>query len=197
MLAKAHITAGMAAAFTIIMPENVPESLPVVTGAALGCLICDIDCDNASEKADSSHWRKVMVLVAAAALLMDWQLDAGMWASLGQNGRYLWFAGLAGFVLTCAFASISSHRGFSHSLAALALETVSLRLIFPSAALPFAAAFASHQILDLMNKRPVRLLYPLKKGFSLGLFYADRLANRVFALAGSIWLVLIVIFCLR
>ena len=64
-------------------------------------------------------------------------------------------------------------------------------------ALPFAAAFASHQILDLMNKRPVRLLYPLKKGFSLGLFYADRLANRVFALAGSIWLVLIVIFCLR
>ena len=197
MLAKAHITAGMAAAFTIIMPENVPESLPVVTGAALGCLICDIDCDNASEKADSSHWRKVMVLVAAAALFMDWQLDAGMWAALGQNGQYLSFAGLAGFVLTCAFASISSHRGFSHSLAALALETVSLRLIFPSAALPFAVAFASHPILDLMNKRPVRLLYPLKKGFSLGLFYADRLANRVFALAGSIWLVLIVIFCLR
>ena len=127
MMAKAHITVGMAAAFTAAMPGSIPEALPVITGASLGCLICDIEI-------------------------------------------------------------ISSHRGFSHSLMALALETLCVWLVFPAAAMPFAIAFASHLLLDLMNKRPLRLLYPAKKGFCLGWFYADRLANKLCASAGCIWL---------
>ena len=69
MLGKAHITIGMAAAFTLMMPASVPEALPVITGASLGCLICDIDCENKREKTESSHWRIVMLFVAAAALI--------------------------------------------------------------------------------------------------------------------------------
>ena len=188
MMAKAHITVGMAAAFTAAMPGSIPEALPVIAGASLGCLICDIDCDNKKEKSDSSHWRVVMAVIAAAALIEDHLLDAGMWRSLSQSGSYLWFAGLAGFVLICTFAGISSHRGFSHSLLALALETLCLWLVFPAAAIPFAIAFASHLLLDLMNKKSVRLFYPAKKGVCLGWFYADRLANKLFASAGCIWL---------
>lgn len=189
MLAKAHITIGMAAAFTIAQPGTIPEALPVVAGASLGCLICDIDCENTKEKSDSSRWRLVMAAVAAAALIEDHLLGAGMWSSLADSGSYLWFAGLAGFVLTCTFASVSSHRGFSHSIPALLLETAFLWLIFPMSAQSFAAAFISHQVLDIMNKRPVRLLYPAEKGFCLGWFYADRLANKIFASAGTIWLI--------
>ena len=44
-----------------------------------------------------------------------------------------------------------------------------------------------------MNKRPVRLFYPAKKGFSLGLFYADRFANKVIAAAGTAWLVIVIL----
>ena len=137
-----------------------------------------------------------MGIVAIAALIEDHLLDAGMWRSLGHGG-YLWCVGLAGLVLTLAFASVSSHRGFSHSLAALALEAASLWLIFPRTALPFAIAFTSHVLLDLMNKKSVRLAYPAKKGFRLGWFYADRLANKFFAFAGSVWLILTVILCMR
>jgi inner membrane protein len=193
MLAKAHVTIGMAAAFTVAQPQTIPEALPVIVGASLGCLICDIDCDIAAEKTDSSHWRIVMAAIAVAALIEDHLLDAGMWQSLADRGSYLWFAGLVGFVLTCTFAGISSHRGFSHSLLALALETISVWLVFPMAAMPFAIAFASHLILDVMNKRPVRLLYPAKKGVSLKWFYADRLANKFFAVVGSIWLIAVII----
>ena len=190
MLAKAHITIGMAAALTIAAPDSIPEALPVITGASLGCLICDLDCDNPREKQDSSHWRLVMFAVAAAALFEDYHIDAGMWRSLTQSGSYLWCAGAAGFALNCAFASVSSHRGFSHSLLALALETFSLWLIFPAAAAPFAIAFVSHQILDMTNKRPVRIFYPLKKGIRFGWFYADRLANKLCAAVGSVWLII-------
>lgn len=197
MLAKAHITIGMAAALTIAAPESIPDTLPVITGASLGCLICDLDCDNPREKQDSSHWRIVMFLVAAAALFEDYHIGAGMWSSLAQSGSYLWCAGAAGFALICAFASVSSHRGFSHSLLALALETISLWLVFPAIAVPFVIAFVSHQILDMTNKRPVRIFYPLKKGVSFGLFYADRLANKVCAAVGSVWLIVAVLICMR
>ena len=187
----------MAAAFSIVRPETVAGALPVIAGGALGCLICDLDCENKSEKSDSSHWRTVMALVAATALIEDHLMDAGMWRSLGQSGQYLWFAGLAGFVITCVFASGSGHRGFSHSLLALALETACLWLVFPAAALPFAIAFSSHVLLDMMNKRSVRLFYPAKKGVCLGWFYADRLANKVVAACGAVWLTVAVILSLR
>ena len=197
MLAKAHIAVGMAAAFSIVRPETVAEALPVIAGGALGCLICDLDCENKSEKSDSSRWRAVMALVAAAALIEDHLLDAGMWRSLGQNGQYLWFAGLAGFVITCVFAGGSGHRGFSHSLLAMGLETLCLWLVFPAVAVPFSIAFASHVLLDMMNKRSVRLFYPAKKGLCLGWFYADRLANKVFTACGIVWLIAAIIICRR
>ena len=197
MLAKAHIAVGLAAAFSIIRPETVAEALPVIAGGALGCLICDLDCENKSEKSDSSHWRGVMALVAAAALIEDHLLDGGMWRSLGQSAQYLWFAGLAGFVITCVFAGGSGHRGFSHSLLAMGLETACLWLIFPAVAAPFAIAFSSHVLLDLMNKRSVRLLYPAKKGICFGWFYADRHANKVFAACGTVWLIAAILICRR
>ena len=197
----------MAAAFSIVRPETVAEALPVITGGALGCLICDLDCENKSEKSESSHWRVVMMLVAAAALIEDYLLDAGMWRTLGQAGaslwspsvqigQYLWFAGLAGFIITCVFASGSGHRGFSHSLLALALETIFLWLVFPATAMPFAIAFVSHVLLDMMNKRSVRLFYPAKKGMCLGWFYADKLANKLVALCGTVWLIAAILICL-
>ena len=195
MMAKAHIAAGMAAAFTVMRPESIPEALPVITGAALGCLICDLDCENPRERNESSRYRIVMAVVAAAALIEDHLIGAGMWSSAGKHGPYLWFAGFAAFVLICGFASISKHRGFAHSFLALALETASLWLVFPMTAKPFAIAFISHQVLDLLNKKPVRLFYPAKKGFSLGLFYADRLANKLVATGGMIWLVIVILVC--
>lgn len=197
MLAKAHITVGMAATFTIAAPESIPEALPVITGASLGCLICDLDCDNPREKNDSSHWRVVMLLVALAALFEDYHIDAGMWRTLSQSGSYLWCLGVAGFVMTCAFASISSHRGFAHSLLALALESVSLWLVFPTAVGPFVIAFVSHLVLDMTNKKPVRIFYPAKQGICLDLFYADRLANKLCAAFGTVWLVAAVWICMK
>ena len=196
MLGKAHLSIGMAAAFTVVMPENMPAALPVIAGAAAGSLICDIDCESPAERHDASRQRVLAAVIAAAALIADGLMDAGMWRSLAQSGSYLWCAGVAGLVITVAFASVSSHRGFSHSLLALLLEAGFLYLVFPKAVLSFAAAFATHLVLDITNRKKLRLLYPAKRGFSLGLFYADRLANRVCELAGVIWLaaVLLVIF---
>lgn len=197
MLGKAHLSIGMAAAVTSVMPETLPAALPVIAGAAAGSLVCDIDCDSPSERTDASKQRVLGGIIAAAALAADWAMGAGMWKHIADSGSYLWCVGVAGFVLTLAFANVSSHRGFSHSLLAMALETGFVYLIFPMAALPFAIAFATHLVLDISNRKKVRLFYPAKRGVSLRLFYADRLANRICEIAGVIWLVAAVIISVR
>ena len=222
MLGKAHITIGMASALTVMMPESMPAALPVITGAAAGCLICDIDCDSPREKSDTSRYRLLAVIIVVIALLADrayglgliragsrgaslpggelplsmWQTalpdgepPLSMWQTAAQNGAVMVCAGIAVFALTLTFANISSHRGFSHSLLAMALEAGALWLIFPQTVTAFVTAFASHLVLDLTNKKPVRILYPVKKGFCLGLYYADRLADKVCAAIGGIWLI--------
>lgn len=205
MMAKAHIAVGMAAAFSIMRPDTIQDAMPVIAGAALGCLVCDLDCENTRERSESSRYRAVMVLIAAAALIETHLIGADIrdhsynvvMQALGNTGQYLWFGGLVTFVLICTFASVSSHRGFAHSLMALVLETASLWMVFPLTAKPFAIAFISHLLLDVLNKKPVRLLYPVSKGFSFGWFYADRFANRAFAAAGSIWLAAAVIISMK
>jgi len=197
MLGKAHLTIGTAAAYTLLMPGTLPAALPVIAGAAAGSLICDIDCDSPSERSDASRQRILAAVIVLAALITDKAVDGGMLRSVTESGSYLWCAGIAGLVVTLAFANVSSHRGFSHSLLAMALETGFLYLVIPQMAIPFAAAFISHLILDMTNKKRVRLLYPSKKGFSLGWFYADRLANRVCEIGGLLWLAAAVMLSLR
>lgn len=195
MLAKAHLAVGMAATLTVMMPHTAGEAIPVVFGASLGCVICDIDAEGASEKTDASRGRILCVIIAGLALLADYLRDASFLKSALIHWPYLWFAGLAIFLITCAFASVSAHRGFSHSLLAMALETGSMWLMFPDAAAPFAIAFTSHILLDLTNKKSVRLLYPLKKGYCFKWFYADRIANRICELTGIIWMLIVIYRC--
>lgn len=236
MLAKAHITIGMAAALTAVRPETVPEALPVIAGAAAGCLICDIDCDIAAEKADTSAWRLGMAAVFVCVLIEDYLMGAGMWETLlSRNSHnmfmsfcmalpewipfpvevmlvgfvrrlapyiswlwpHLWFFGVAGFALACTFAGISKHRGFSHSLLAMLIETACIWMVFPSVCVPFMIAFLTHIVLDVMNKKPVCVFYPVKKGICLGWFYADRTADKVFTALGTAWLAAISLLCVR
>ena len=76
MLGKAHLTIGMAAAWTLAMPETVPAALPVIAGAAAGSLICDIDCDSPAERRDASKQRVLAAVITAAALITDKLTDA-------------------------------------------------------------------------------------------------------------------------
>ncbi|MCC8103522.1 MAG: metal-dependent hydrolase [Clostridiales bacterium] len=48
----------------------------------------------------------------------------------------------------------------------------------------------SHLLLDCLNKKPVRLLYPIKTGFCMRLCYADGAANKVL-----LWVGVLLTFC--
>ena len=177
MMGKTHLTVGIAAALASAQPATVPGCLAAVLGGAIGGVICDIDTLRNKGSNDSIAVQLSALSIAAGILAVDWWQNFGLCASvlsLDQNRMYT--AALALFALW-VIGFFSNHRGFTHSIAACALFSQAVWMLCPAAALPFAAAYASHIVLDLLNKKGLRLLFPLKGGVYLGLFYSDRTAN--------------------
>ena len=85
------------------------------------------------------------------------------------------------------------HRSFMHSFAALALLTACVDIIYPDASAYFAVGFLSHLVLDVLNRKPEKLLWPWKKGFCLGLCSARGVVNRALLGVGMASLTVILV----
>jgi len=179
-----HIAVGVAASLVLAQPQSAAACVAVAAGGLLGAAVCDVD---AWSSANGRRVRTGALFVLAALAALAWadvRLGSGVAAWLAANGGAANALGLAAFAGTCALAACTSHRSFAHSLTGLVLMTSALYLAVAPLAPWFAVGYASHVALDLLNHRAVRLLYPLKRGFSAGLYKADGVANAVFGAAG-------------
>lgn len=175
MLGKTHLALGVAAAAAVLQPSTVPECLTAVLGGAVGGVLCDIDTLRNEGKNDSIMIQLTAALSAAALLAADFFLHLGICeAALGSPNLTV---GAIAFAALWIIGFFSNHRGFTHSLAAGAMFSQAVRMICPPLALPFAAAYLSHIAVDLLNKKGLRLLWPMKGGVRLGWCYSDRTAD--------------------
>lgn len=177
MMGRTHLAAGVACALAVAAAgESAAATVALaVAGGAVGATLPDLDVKRGVEALVVRAIAAALV-VPAAVLALRAPLAAGVPALLAAPPAVL---GLAGLLAVCAGIRLSAHRGFSHSLAALAGVTASLALVWPQVAPYVAVGFASHLALDALNHRRVRLLWPAGRGFSLGLCSADGLVNRL------------------
>lgn len=69
----------------------------------------------------------------------------------------------------------SEHRRYSHSFLAMVLERISLGVILPAVVPSFIIAYLSHLILDVVNKKSIRFLFPVEREFFLVGFMLEKL----------------------
>ena len=93
-------------------------------------------------------------------------------------------AGVIALLALCCAARLSTHRGFSHSLLALAGFAAATWLVCPPLAPCVAAGMASHLALDALGRRPVRLAWPVRRGVCLGLCKTDGVVEACCLVAG-------------
>ena len=186
MMGRTHVACGVAAALLALRPDTPAGCLRAVLAGAVGGVVCDLDASTPRTRRDARSARLIAAALTVTVLACDRVISAGLWDSLLEHAGLPAAFGAAGFLAVCLLGIFSGHRSFMHSLAACALLSGALWLAWPAAAPMFAAGFLSHLALDLTNHRPIRLLYPLKKGACLGWFRADGLADRLFLLAGTI-----------
>ena len=92
--------------------------------------------------------------------------------------------GIAAFVVLTFIGGRTAHRSFAHSLIATAAFAGALYLICPPLLPFFAVGLVSHLVLDVTNKQPVRLFWPLHRGVALGLCDAKGAANTMVMVLG-------------
>ena len=188
MLSKTHIAIGLASTMAILAPETTQELCPILVGASWGSIMCDIDCKFSRSK-DAVLGRSIAGVLSAGAIYEDVMLKGQMY-SFWENAKIIpMVLAVIIFLINGYFARESEHRFFSHSLIAFALFAGSLFFICRPVVLPFIIGFVSHLLLDLLNYRPVHILYPMKKGFSLKICKAKSRVNIGIMMAGYAWLV--------
>ena len=185
-MGKTHLTIGVAAALAVTRPATVPGCLAAVMCGAVGGVICDIDTVRNEGHNDSIAVQLTALAIAAGVLVLDWKRNTGLCARVLALDKNRLITGAIALFTLWVIGFFSNHRGFTHSIAAGALFSQAVWMLCPPLSIPFAAAYASHIFLDLLNKKSVRLLFPMKGGVYFDFFYSDRTANNLLFTLGII-----------
>ncbi len=181
MTGKTHIAVGAAAALATAkyVPLALTGGVPMITGGAstLACLAAgaaggllpdaDVSTSEASQQLRRAWWLLVAVIASAfgADALAGSDLAAQAVAFVRAAGTNQ-VAGVAVIVAVLACGRASGHRGFSHSFLAMAV------------------GYFSHLVVDLLNKKPERLFWPVSRGQALGLCKAGGIVDGVLLVLG-------------
>ena len=186
MLRQTHITIAASASLALLWPASLSGVLMAAAGGAVGGWICDIDCKDVGFQEETTPGMLPAAVFCAAALLLDWALGEGAvawtvghWGPVPLLGACLFVLGFG------AGLFVSGHRGFMHSLFAAAWFSLTLGAFCRPLMLPFGIGFVSHLLLDLPNKKGMRLFFPLRARIALGLCTARGRVNTWLGLAGS------------
>lgn len=202
MTGKTHFVCGEAAALLLLQPATPRALVLTLAAAAVGSTLPDVDVTTSDSHEDLVR----IVSIAGGAALVTWAVNTIWNLQLERflplfSGHFQLIAWLVLFLALCVFGTTQPHRSFMHSLPGLALLTACVHYGMQPLAAPFFVAMASHIFLDLFNKKPVRLLYPLRRGLAFRLCSASGVVNRTIFVWGTVaavlGLVLALVRCFR
>lgn len=188
MMGKTHLTIGMASSLTVsflaVKPNNISDFLVVLAGGAIGGVLADVDILDDDYEHDALIGQVLGFLILASVIVIDYLCKLGVCDFVITSNKILSIIAGVVFLALYIIGFISDHRTFTHSLLAMVLFSGCFAVIYPRLGFSVLIGYASHLLLDLLNKKEVPLLYPLKKGICFRLCYADKTANTVFMYVG-------------
>lgn len=179
MTGKTHLASGIAASFSVVLPRTPKEVLVCLGAAMVGAVISDIDVSTSEARRNFNKLLGTVAVLLLIAGFLEYYVSFPILNMARQYGYLLTIAGFFLFLIVCIYGKGQPHRSFMHSLLALALLAGSIYMIFPPAVFPFVIAMASHILLDLLNKRRVKLFYPFRKGIALSVCRSDGTVNTI------------------
>ena len=184
MMSHTHLYIGMTAALAV-STATTPEMCAVaLAGGALGGVLADID----TLRDDYQHDALFGQIMAWSLMLVLGLLDI-FW--FGKNiyqfmleNAITSIIGCVALIILCILGYKSQHRTFTHSALALLLFSASAYAIYPHLGIACLCGYLSHLILDVLNKKEIPLLFPMKKGVCLKLCYANKAGNTIMMCVG-------------
>ena len=187
MTGKTHISVGLASSLLVTQPDTIKEMVLCTGIAFIGSVISDVDVDTSESHRDLVRVISIIAIAACMIAFADYRWGVGIVDALRRHSGAVRLAtGIGAFLGICIFGMFQPHRSFMHSLPGMALLCGSLWYLYPTMVPYFVVSMASHIIIDMLNYKKVRILYPLKGGIGLDFCLADGLVNNLLFTAGSI-----------
>lgn len=180
MTGKTHMAIG-AGVTTLVLPTN--DIKTVIGGtilALIGSLIVDIDTD----KSKGAIFLKeafggIIVLIILGVILQAKSNINVLNYITGNKTINQILPVLIISVVLLTIGKFSSHRGFTHSLIGIVAYTIPVYILSGSLYIWFLVAYIAHVVADMLNKKEVRLLYPLKNGICFKICSADGIVDKI------------------
>lgn len=187
LLGKTHMAVGIAAVLTVTQPQTIPELVLAAGTGTVGALISDIDVGTSVSHREADKIVFLTAIAAGAVFALDYFCGMGIFDRMMRDGnRAQMVIGIGAFIGICAFGKERPHRSFMHSFLALAALCFVLGMVWQPMVPYFAIGFLSHIVIDLFNRRKIRLFYPLKGGIAFGLFRSNGIVNKILFWVGSV-----------
>lgn len=180
MLGTTHIQVGTLLATTTCLVTNKtePKEIGIALGLSyIGSLIADID---ATESKFKYIYKKIVtsliITIVLACGYCYWQkIDIMQQLQvikdvIQQNQTYLGFVLL---FLLCTIGYFTPHRSFTHWLISAFLFSYPMYLIVGNNVIYFFIGMVGHQVIDFLNKKPIKWLFPLPIDFARYKIEAD------------------------
>ncbi|GEM_PF-3182985 len=185
MTGRTHLSVGMAATLIVLRPMTLPAVATCIGGALIGSVISDIDVKTSNARDVVNRVLGIVVLFMVIEGFINYRFQMNILnLILEQSSVYHFISGMAVFIVACIICKELPHRSFMHSAIGVFSFSLIVYYIFPDMMLPFAIAFVSHIMLDMLNKKEVRVWYPLKKGISLNLCKSNGWISNILFLSG-------------
>lgn len=180
MTGKTHLAVGVLTACAVTRPQSIPEIVLCVGTAAVGALISDVDVTHSNAK-NSLH--QIIGMIVGAVVLMvaiNMIFDIDLYSRLDKSSSiYRMIVGVLIFIGICVFGERTPHRSFMHSIVGAAALSFAVSIISVELLPYFIVGFASHIVIDMLNSKKVRILFPLKGGIALGVCKSNGLVNKL------------------
>ncbi len=164
MTGKTHLTAGMALTMLVTQPKTISETVMCLGIASIGSVISDIDVSTSKSR---KNLNKVLIIITVSVVLIalaEIIFKVGIVDRISNDSNAMRVVtGIMAMITICMFGKNCPHRSFMHSILGVFLMTISCYIIYPLSALYMSVSVSTHIILDIFNKKKVKLFYPLKK----------------------------------
>ena len=173
MNANVHTSVGLATAtgVALVVPmmqcKSIADYSLCLGCAVIGSLLPDIDANGESKAKKEFRHAMSFLTVVAVYLIYSAYTSGTLLSKISEYIHSIRGIGAIAFLIFCVMGYLSSHREFTHYLVGLVCFTVSFMMLTDvKLGIWFGVGFLSHQLIDMLNKKKIKWLYPLPYDFA-------------------------------
>ena len=191
MTGKTHMAVGVGAA-TIMLPSNDIKSILGGTAlAVVGSLIVDIDTHKSKGFTFLKNLFGCTIILIILGLIVKNKFNINIFNYITQNKELTkMFPALVILLILIVLGAKTPHRSFTHSIIGFILFTIPIYMMTGELFKWFAIGYVAHILADMLNKKEIKILYPIKKGIALRLCSADGNVDK-FLFIGSVGIIIL------